>query len=63
MVLKCRVYDVNSMVQLAYKSTEECRSRPERKPGAWGAYQYPSDCQKRGGTAENAMIPAPFQFE
>ena len=48
---------------LRYKSTEECKSHPELKPGARGAYPYQNDCQKRGGTPEKAMIPAPLRVQ
>ena len=48
---------------LRYKSTEECKGHSELKPGARGAYPYQNDCQKRGGTPEKAMIPAPLRVK
>ena len=38
-------------------------NRPDWKPGARGAYPYPRDCQKRGGTPETATIPTPLRVE
>ena len=43
-------------VHWRYIATKECKNRPDWKPGARGAYPYPHDWHKRGGTPEKATI-------
>ena len=58
-----RYTPVSRSVYWRYNATEECKRRPDWKPVARGAYPYPHDCHKPGGTPEKATIPPPLRVE